>query len=153
MAEMNIKYLSGADLQNSDTTGSTKFQDVVLTAGVETTVGEYEVPAGVKKAYWGGDKCYFALYDDTTTAVVEPGLFKFYVVGPSGNAVLVNQMRSDRAAPSGQSATPTEWNFLPRSGRWTKGGGKLRLTFVPDASDTTDSTDHVFTSLPITEIY
>lgn len=145
------RQLSGVNIKNSDTTNFTKFQDITLPANVEVDVGEYDVPASVTKATWGGGKMFAVLFDDTTTAVREEGIFRFYVQGGSGDRRKVFEARSETVGASGQVSVPSEHNNMPEQGIYAPGGGKLIVTYESDATDTTDSTDHTITSLPIVE--
>jgi len=143
-----VLLLSGRDIQNNDTSGYNKFADVSLTANVPTRIGEYQLEASILKATWGGGKLYVVLYDDTTTAVREEGTFLFKVVGPSGKEDVVARVSSYTAGPDGQSSTPSEWYVMPEGQKYTVGGGKLAIDFITNASDTLDTTDCYFYSLP-----
>lgn len=153
--EFEHRILNGVSIKNSDTTGATKYQDATLTAGVETDVGEFDVPAesGVIGATWGGPGTVFAaLFDDTTTAVREEGVWRFYTANSAGMRHKVFEARSEYIGPSGAVSTPSEHNILPRGplNKLAPAGGKLVVTFESDATDITDSTDHTITQLPIT---
>lgn len=145
------KQLNAKLIQNSDTTNFDKFKDITLPAGVEVDVGEYEVPANVIKATWGGGNMFGVLFDDTTTQAREEGTFRFYVQGGSGTRVMVFEAKSEIVGASGQISTPSEWNHMPEGGFYAAGGGKLIVTFEADLTDTTDSSDHTIPALPIVE--
>lgn len=147
--------LDGAALKNSDTTGATKFQDIALTASVEIMVGEYDIPADVKAATFGGGKIFAALFDNATTAARIEGKYRFYAVSPDGTKKLTHRELNSRfVGASGQAAVPSEWNFLPLGSVWSRGGGKLQVTFENTGSTaTTDSTDHTINVVPVTLIY
>lgn len=140
--------LSSRDLQMNDTSPYNKFADVSVVANVPVVVGEYEVPAGVKRATWGGGKLYMVLYDDTTTAEREEGQFIFSVVGPSGAQKETHRIQSYEAGPSGKTADLDVWKMMPEGGNYTIGGGKLRITFISNGSDTLDTTDCLIYAVP-----
>ena len=143
-----VLNLSSRDIQNNDTAPYNKFADTTVTANVESTIGEYVNVSGVK-ATWGGGKLYVVMYDDTTTAVRIDGTFKFYVVGPSGATVMTHEVSTRLAGPDGKDADTDLWAFLPEGSKYAPKGGKLRITFIPDRSDTIDTTDCLFYALPI----
>lgn len=157
MVSFDRRVLNGVSIKNSDTTGSTKFQDLTLTAGVETDVGEFDVPTepNLVGATWGSGPMFAALFDDTTTAVREEGVFKFYVQNTRGMREKVFEARSEVVGASGQVSTPSEHNVMPLGplNKLAPAGGKLVVTFTSDATDITDSTDHTITELPVTLVY
>jgi len=145
------RQLNGFLISNSDTSGNNKFVDVSLLINVEQDVGEYIVPASVKKATWGGGKMFAVLFDDTTTAVREEGIWRFYVSGGSGTRYKVFEARSEVVGAAGQISVPSEHNFMPEGGLYAPAGGKLIVTYQSDATDILDTTDCTITSLPIVE--
>jgi len=145
-----VKNLTASDLNASDTSGYDKYKDVSLNTANFQDIGEYDVPSDVRGATWGGDKVYIELYDDSTTAVREDGNFRFEVATTGGVRHKVYDKPSRLVGASGQSATPTEWAFLPMGTKFAPPGGKLFLSFKTDAADTIDSTDCLFYSVPIT---
>jgi hypothetical protein len=140
--------LSSRDIQQNDTSPYNKFADVTVTANVPVRVGEYQLPANIQRATWGGGRLYIVLYDDTTTAAREEGTFLFKVVGPSGKEDTVARVNSRQAGADGQGSVPSEWYPMPEGGKYTVGGGKLAIDFISDASDTLDTTDNYIYSLP-----
>ena len=143
-----VLILDGKDIQNSDTSGYDKFQDVSLNAKVPTRIGEYQLEANIARATWGGGKLYVVIYDDSTTQAIEQGMFIFKVVGPSGKEDISHRVTSYLAGASGQSAVPSEWMVMPEGGKYTVGGGKLAIDFISEAADSIDTTDCLFYSLP-----
>ena len=143
-----VRILNSRDIQQNDTSPYNKFADVALTANVPVTIGEYQLEANIQSATWGGGKLYIVIYDDTTTAVREEGVFEFLVVGPSGNAQVSHRVPSHLAGADGQGSVPSEWMVMPEGAKKTIGGGKLRINFISNASDTMDTTDNYIYSLP-----
>ena len=60
-----LRYLNGFEINNSDTAGNDKFQNVTLQANTEVDVGEFVVPSDIVKATHGGAKMFAVLFDDT----------------------------------------------------------------------------------------
>jgi hypothetical protein len=143
--------LTADDLAMSDTV--TTYANQTLIAGVKVTIGEYTIAPKDGQMTWGGDLIYAVLYDDTGTAVREEGTFVFEIVAPDGRVVQLNKLSSWVAGPSGQTADPTKWAFLPMGTLWGVPGGKLRLSFISDASDILDSTDNLIYKLPVVRRY
>lgn len=143
-----VIYLGSKDIQQDDASGYDKFKDVTLTANVMSTIGEHELGANIKQATWGGGKLYIVLYDDTTTQAREEGTFIFSVVGPSGAEQITHRVTSYAAGPNGKTADTDVWHVMGEGGKYTVGGGKLRLSFVSAATDIIDTTDNYIYSLP-----
>jgi hypothetical protein len=144
-----VRYTNADDWNAGDT--NTTYQDPSLKAGQEVIIGAYDVPASVKKATVGGGKVFVELYDDTTTAVREDGIIRFYAQGGSGSNVLIMEVHTRVLGASGKDSSPSEWNTLPEGGVYAPGGGKIIMTMESEATDNLDSTDHKWYSLPVVE--
>lgn len=140
--------LTAEDINNSDTTGYTKFQDTPFKQNVPVKIGEYSLEANIQKATWGGAPLYMVIYDDTTTAAREEGLFLFGVAGPSGKEDITHRITSYTAGASGQGSTPSEWYIMPEGAKYCPGGGKLFIYYSSYATDTMDTSDMLLYSLP-----
>ena len=74
-----------------------------------------------------------------------PGLYRIYVVAPSGASKLIIPAPAYWFAPGGSSEgvvanTPEKWNFLPLSGHRGTGGYKIVITLQGVAA-TSDASD------------
>jgi len=157
MANPIIEFISGQDLNNSDTTGYNKFVDATVGQLIRTRIGEYDVPANVRMAGWGGGPLFIQLFDLAATALKIEGIFHFGVQGPSGRIAFSHHIPTTLAGATGQSAAPGQnWVNLPMASPDTStiGGGKLIIEFENQRTGTAyiDTTDCLFYSLPVFKV-
>lgn len=60
----NIGHLNAGDINNSDISGKTKYQDVAFRINLQDEFGEYSIPSGVIAGF-GGGKIFLQAYDNT----------------------------------------------------------------------------------------
>ncbi|UWG95517.1 hypothetical protein LPY66_11345 [Dehalobacter sp. DCM] len=146
MGNVIIKEKYGSTLITTDLIDSAS---PAVIASVPVKLGEYQVQAGEMIAIGQGSygsqesavgRIYMKIYDDTATAVAEPGLVRLSVWSPQNRPLMVLGEWRTEALESG--ATDRSLRIpLPESNVRITEDKKLVLEFISDADDALDRAD------------